>query len=115
MVIESPNENTSPCGQLLGQEQPRSCGCTCPTCGVQHLTPAWLCRDRGEIIQLHSRLDLLVPTSGPEINHDAVGSFVLPIDPTAPWTLRGIGLFNGGASFLEIINIEANVMHAFDG
>ena len=83
--------------------------------GVQHLTPTWFCGDGGEIIQLHSRLDLLVPTSGPEIDHDAVGSLVLPIDLTAPRTLRGIGLFNGGAGSLEIINVEANVMHAFDG
>src|SRR5262250_55535 len=73
-----------------------------------------LCGCRGKLIQWHPGFDLLVPASGPEINHEAVRTFVFPIRDAAAWAQRGVRRFDGGAGFLQIVHIEADVMDTLD-
>src|SRR2546422_5461662 len=78
-------------------------------------SPARRSRCRGELIQLHSGFDLLVPAPGAQIHHQSVRTLVFSVDLAASRALRAARRLERGTRFLEVVDVEADVMDALDG
>src|SRR3989454_541139 len=72
-------------------------------------------RCRGELIQLHSGFDLLVPTPGAHVHHEPIRALVLSVDLVAARALGAMCRLERGTRLREVIDVEADVVDALDG
>src|SRR5262245_66478136 len=70
---------------------------------------------RGEVIELHPGLDLLVPAPHADVEPDGIGPRVLPVDLAGARILGAAGGFQRGACLVHVVHVETNVMDALHG
>src|SRR5262249_57540870 len=72
-------------------------------------------RNRGQVVELHPGLDLLVPAARSHVDHHAVRALELPVDLAAARTFRAARLRERRGRALEIVDVEADVVDALHG
>src|SRR5262249_58127183 len=70
---------------------------------------------RGQLVERHPGLDLLVPAARPHVDHHAIRALELPVDLAAARTFRAARLRERSGRALEVVDVEADVVDALHG